>query len=84
MEIATAGRERRIYEALHWVFQFVFGCHHGELSRVFTIKKRTYQVCFECGREIDYSWERMGSLAPSFCQSACTTESQKAWQAPII
>ncbi len=48
--------------ALHRVVQFVFECHHRELSRVFTIKNRTYQVCFECGREIDYSWELMHSL----------------------
>ncbi len=36
---------------LLWVFQFVFGCHHGHLSRVFTIKKRTYKVCLDCGEE---------------------------------
>jgi hypothetical protein len=36
------------------VFQFVFGfCHHGQMSRVFTIRKRTYRVCFECGQEFD-------------------------------
>jgi len=26
------------------------------LSRVFTIEKRTYQVCFECGQKFDYFW----------------------------
>ncbi len=36
---------------LRWMFQFVFGCHHGHLSRVFTIKKRTYKACLECGEE---------------------------------
>jgi hypothetical protein len=35
------------------VFQFVFGCRHRHLSRVFTIKHRTYKVCFDCGREFD-------------------------------
>ena len=36
------------------IFQFVFGsCHHGRMSRVFTIKKLTYRVCFECGQEFD-------------------------------
>jgi hypothetical protein len=43
------------------IFESLFGCHHSRLSRVFTIKKRTYRVCFECGREIDYSWELMHS-----------------------
>jgi len=34
-------------------FQFIFGCRHRHLSRVFTIKHRTYRVCFDCGREFD-------------------------------
>jgi len=29
------------------VFQFIFGCRHRHLSRVFTIKQRTYNVCFD-------------------------------------
>lgn len=45
---------------LRWIFRFVFrGCHHSRMSRVFTIDKRTYQVCFECGRRFDYSWTLM-------------------------
>ena len=35
------------------LFEFVVGCHHRQMSRVFTIKKRTYRVCFECGQEFD-------------------------------
>ena len=35
------------------VFQFLFGCRHRHLSRVFTIKRRTYKVCFDCGQEFD-------------------------------
>ena len=46
---------------LWWVFESLFGCHHQQLSRVFTIRKRTYQVCVECGREFEYSWELMHS-----------------------
>jgi hypothetical protein len=38
---------------LLWIFQFVFGCHHRHLSRVFTIKRRTYPVCFDCGGEFE-------------------------------
>jgi hypothetical protein len=52
-------------KTLHRVFQFVFECHHGELSRVFTIESRTYQVCFACGRELNYSWELMHSVKPT-------------------
>ena len=47
---------------LVWIFESLFGCHHRHLTRVFTIKHRTYQVCFECGREFEYSWELMHSL----------------------
>jgi len=36
---------------LQWIVQFTFGCHHRHLSRVFTIKKRTYKVCLDCGHE---------------------------------
>jgi hypothetical protein len=35
------------------LFQFVCGCRHLHLSRVFTIKRRTYRVCFDCGLEFD-------------------------------
>jgi hypothetical protein len=46
---------------LNRLFQFAFGCHHRQLSGVFTIKKRTYQVCLKCGQEFGYSWELMRS-----------------------
>ncbi len=35
------------------IFQFLFRCRHKHMSRVFTIKNRTYRVCFDCGREFD-------------------------------
>ena len=41
------------------ILQSAFGCHHRQMSRVFTIKKRTYRVCFQCGKEFDYSWASM-------------------------
>ena len=34
-------------------FQFIFGCRHRDRSRVFTIKHRTYRICFDCGMEFD-------------------------------
>lgn len=40
-------------EPLSSVLRFVFGCRHRHLSRVFTIKQRTYRVCFDCAREFD-------------------------------
>jgi hypothetical protein len=41
------------------LLNFLFGCHHSNLSRVFTIRRRTYRVCCDCGREFDYSLETM-------------------------
>ncbi len=41
------------------LFEFLFGCHHRDLSRVFTIRARTYKVCMDCGAEFDYSLRTM-------------------------
>jgi hypothetical protein len=48
---------------LRWIFQFVFGCRHRHLSRVFTIKGRTYKVCFDCGEEFDLRDAHVASAA---------------------
>jgi len=50
---------------LLWIFQFAFGCHHNKLSNIVTIKRRTYQVCLQCGQEFPYSWELMRSVGPN-------------------
>ena len=50
MEAASEGGIRTD-EPVRWMFQFTFCCHHGHFSRVFTIKKRTYKVCLDCGEE---------------------------------
>jgi len=41
------------------LFDLLFGCHHGNLSRVFTIRRRSYRVCCDCGAEFDYSIKEM-------------------------
>jgi hypothetical protein len=43
------------------LLNFLFGCHHSKLSRVFTIRRRTYRVCCDCGAEFDYSLETMAN-----------------------
>jgi hypothetical protein len=48
-----------------WTFEFVFGCHHDQLSRVFTITKKTYKVCLKCGQQFNYSWPRMHTVRPA-------------------
>ncbi len=44
---------------LRATLNLLFGCHHGNLSRAFTIHGRTYRVCCDCGAEFGYSLERM-------------------------
>ena len=46
-------------ETLATIFTSLFGCIHPRLSRVFTIQRRTYRVCCDCGAEFDYSLEEM-------------------------
>jgi uncharacterized membrane protein len=38
---------------------FVFGCHHKNLSRVFTLDGHTYRVCCDCGARFRYSLKTM-------------------------
>ena len=44
------------------MFQLAFPCHRGQLSRPFTIKKGTYQVCLACAQEPEGSWAVTHSL----------------------
>ena len=41
------------------ILDFIFGCHHRQLSRVFTIGGRTYRVCCDCGGKFKYSLASM-------------------------
>ena len=40
------------------VLDFLFGCHHLHLSRVFTLQGKTYRVCCDGGARFAYSLER--------------------------
>jgi predicted enzyme related to lactoylglutathione lyase len=46
------------------ILEFIFGCHHGGLSRVFTIEGRSYKVCCDCGKKFDYSLATMSMKRP--------------------
>jgi uncharacterized membrane protein len=41
------------------IYDFVFGCHHAHLSRVFTLGGETYRVCCDCGAKYRYSLTTM-------------------------
>lgn len=51
--------------------EFLFGCHHHGISRVFTIAGRTYQVCYDCGAEFKYSLETMSIVQRDLPHSPC-------------
>jgi hypothetical protein len=53
-------------------YDFAFGCHHRNLSRVFTIECRTYRVCCNCGVKFTYSLENM-SLERHVHRTQCPT-----------
>jgi hypothetical protein len=38
---------------------FLFGCRHQNLSRVFTLGGQTYRVCCDCGARFEYSLRKM-------------------------
>lgn len=48
---------------LQTLLEFIFGCRHRHISRVFTIKHRTYRVCFDCGQEFDLP-DPLGAESP--------------------
>lgn len=54
------------------IFDFLFGCHHQNLSRVFTIHGRTYRVCCKCGAEFKYSLRNM-SMGKRFSRDPMLT-----------
>lgn len=60
------------------MFDFIFGCSHRNLSRIWTLPvilkrvrngwpeirggKRTYRVCLTCGREFEIDWDTFGEV----------------------
>ncbi len=52
-----------VARALTHVLELAFGCQHRMLSRVFTIRGRSYKVCCQCGATFSYSLRPM-SIVP--------------------
>jgi len=65
-------------KAFSGVFQFIFGCRHRHLSRVFTIKHRTYKVCFDCGEEFDLPAEHAPIRSDASRDASLARDSQQA------
>jgi len=52
-------RKGALMATLIAVLDFLFGCHHAHLGRVFTLQGETYRVCCDCGAKYAYSPETM-------------------------
>lgn len=48
--------------ALIATLDYLFGCRHAHLSRVFTLEGETYKVCCDCGARFAYSFETMSII----------------------
>jgi hypothetical protein len=49
-------------EAVQRIWEFLFGCWPGRLSRSFTVSGDTYKVCLNCGRKLTYSLDTMSII----------------------
>jgi hypothetical protein len=58
---------------LDCVARLLFDCHHRHLTRVFTIQRRSYQVCCDCGGEFDYSFETMSAHRVKLARPRCAS-----------
>jgi uncharacterized membrane protein len=68
-------------QRLMFALDFLFGCHHRHLSRVFTIDGRTYRVCCDCGAKFVYSLTSMSldrRARPFDVQCAAMRQNQAA------
>lgn len=52
------------------VYDLLLGCPHRHMTRPFTIDKRTYCVCCDCGKEFTYSLQTMRIVAAAKHRSA--------------
>jgi hypothetical protein len=41
------------------ILEFLLGCRHVHLTRVFTLQGKTYRVCCDCGAKFGYSFKTM-------------------------
>jgi len=71
-------------EFLLAVLDFLFGCHHLHLSRVFTLEGETYKVCCDCGAKFAYSLETMSierrlPLTPILTRFRIAWDGKRRW-----
>ena len=47
---------------IHALVDFLLGCSHHKQTRPFTVDRRCYTVCLDCGQELPYSSTAMRPL----------------------
>jgi hypothetical protein len=45
------------------LIELILGCWHRKMSQPFTIAKRTYEVCLDCGKQFSYSLRTMSIVS---------------------
>lgn len=53
-----------LHAVLNFFSEILFGCTHARVTRPFTLKNETYEVCLDCGKQIYYSATEMRRLTP--------------------
>jgi hypothetical protein len=71
-------------DMLSTVYNFVFGCHHNDVTRVFTIKDHSYKVCLDCGQQVEYSLQDMRPKTRSELREAARTALTHPHTATVI
>jgi hypothetical protein len=69
-----------LWNTVRGMFGWLFECHHHNMSRVFTINRRSYQVCIECGQQVDYSLKLMHALP----RETAPREARAPWAAKVM
>src|SRR5579864_778641 len=62
MQISRSSRALKgvsVVQKLVGFLEYLFGCRHRLLSRVFTLQGESYRVCCDCGAKYAYSLETM-------------------------
>lgn len=72
----TRGRvewSRLMRVPLSWLTR-VFGCWHQEMSRPFTLRAKSYQVCLECGAHRRFNPQTWELTGPYYYEQASPEE----------
>lgn len=61
------------------LLEAIFGCRHTNYTFPLHTEVDTYVCCLECGKEFEYSWERMKVVGPRLPWKVVTFH-QRVWE----